>query len=226
MKYPWDLLPQLGRQIEMCRKREAHAALDSLLTVIAEHRGSLEFRKLRCATILIGCTRGSHRGGVPSEKILEGFYSVIERMTRLRTWNAVKREMHRYVDDCLSDVRPVRKTSTELAVARIRKELATLQSPLTLAQYAEKFGMSSGHLSRAFNAMAGRTFRDELRRCRIENACRLLTRTGLKISAVARQVGLQDTSQFIADFRREMGVTPGDYRKDRHRRHVVGKPLV
>jgi AraC-like DNA-binding protein len=47
----------------------------------------------------------------------------------------------------------------------------------------------------------------------IETACRLFREKGLKVSTVARMVGLKDVSQFIADFRRETGQTPAAYRE-------------
>jgi two-component system response regulator YesN len=75
--------------------------------------------------------------------------------------------------------------------------------------------VSVGHLSRSFNAIAGRSFREELRTIRMETASRLLAETDLKISVIASRVGLRDPSQFIADFRAEFGVTPGSYRAGR-----------
>jgi AraC-like DNA-binding protein len=70
-----------------------------------------------------------------------------------------------------------------------------------------------GHLSRCFAAISGGTFCEELRHVRIKAACRLLREKGLKVSTVARMVGLKDVSQFIADFRREIGQTPAAYRE-------------
>jgi AraC-like DNA-binding protein len=226
VQYPWKLLPQLVRQIELSRKSDAHATTDALLDIFGRQRASLEFRKLRCATILIGCTRGSHHGGASSTTILNRFYAVIERLTRLNSWPAVRRALHRYVDQCLGDVRPVRSTSTELAVARTRKRMTSaLDSPRTLEQYAVEFGISSGHLARAFRTITGRTFREELRRCRLEAACRMLSGTSWKIAVITRRIGLQDPSQFIDQFRREIGLTPGEFRKQRHRRRRAASSI-
>jgi AraC-like DNA-binding protein len=93
-----------------------------------------------------------------------------------------------------------------------------LDSPRTLEQYAAEFGISSGHLARAFKRITGRSFREDLRRCRLEAACRMLSGTSWKIAVITRRIGLQDPSQFIDQFRREIGLTPGEFRKQRHRR--------
>jgi AraC-like DNA-binding protein len=54
---------------------------------------------------------------------------------------------------------------------------------------------------------------------RTKEAQRLLADSSLKISAVARRVGLKDPSQFIRDFRLITGSTPGAYRQS-----AIAKP--
>jgi len=44
-------------------------------------------------------------------------------------------------------------------------------------------------------------------------ARRLLTDTTLKVSMIAHRVGLRDPSQFVLDFRKHVGVTPGEFRR-------------
>ncbi len=87
----------------------------------------------------------------------------------------------------------------------------------SLKQYAQIGDVSVAHLSRCFAAVSGLTLREKFRRLRTEKACRLLTSTSLKIAAVAKQLGLRDPSQFVEQFRRETGTTPGMYR----RRHLL-----
>jgi AraC-like DNA-binding protein len=90
---------------------------------------------------------------------------------------------------------------------------ASLHDPKTLAQYADELGLSTGHLSRTFATVAGRPFRDEIRRLRMEAALRLLKKPEKKIAAIALELGLRSPSQFVADFRRYHGVSPGKFRR-------------
>jgi AraC-like DNA-binding protein len=46
----------------------------------------------------------------------------------------------------------------------------------------------------------------------METAVKLLTGTHLKLAVITRRLGLADTSQFVALFRREIGLTPAAYR--------------
>ena len=48
---------------------------------------------------------------------------------------------------------------------------------------------------------------------RLEHACRLLTDTDYSISEITAQCGMGDSSYFGAVFRKQMGCTPGQYRR-------------
>jgi AraC-like DNA-binding protein len=214
-RYPWQLPVRLAACVEHHQVAEAHRDLDRLLAIIAgERSGGLMLRKLRCAQAITLCTRGALQGGAPSSALYEDSLRILRQVARQRTWKALAALMHGYVDELLAQVQPQRRTNVERFVAWMRQDMtATLEAPKSLAQYAEAAGLSARHLSRCFAATAGRTFREELRHLRTEAACRLLREKGLKVSTVARMVGLKDASQFIADFRRETGQTPAAYRE-------------
>lgn len=82
-------------------------------------------------------------------------------------------------------------------------------SPCSLAQRA---GVSESYLATRFKAETGMTLSRWLRLRRIGRAKALLTRGDLSTSQVAEQVGILDVSYFIRLFKRETGLTPGEYR--------------
>lgn len=213
-RYPWHLLPKLASEIEHGQRAQARRDLDALLDIVAESSGEdLTLRKLRCAQLVSGCLRGAHAGGAPSETLLDQNLQVLKSLAVLRTWGAVVRCVHRYVDRLLRQVRAEDRSRMERVVAQVCEQMRTTPGMgRSLGEHAQTFGVSVGHLSRSFAAIAGRTFREELRRARIEAGCRLLRETNLKISAIAQRVGVRDPSQFVSDFRRETGLTPGAYR--------------
>ena len=154
-----------------------------------------------------------------SDALLKSHLQLLHHLTKLRTWPDVARSMRQYLEKLLRSVKPSQGNRMERVVTHVRQKISTTAGMAqSLAQYATIFGVSEGHLSRSFAALVGRTFQEELRRVRMETACRLLRETDLKISMVAAQVGLLDPSRFIANFRAELGVTPGEYRKRRPNR--------
>ena len=49
---------------------------------------------------------------------------------------------------------------------------------------------------------------------RINIARKLLEKTEMSVSAIAQEAGFYDLSHFSRIFKRERGVTPGQYRRD------------
>jgi AraC-like DNA-binding protein len=215
MIYNWELLPRLALAIEHAQRSQTRRDLRELMTILyRDCDKDLTLFKMRCAQTMSACIRGALRGGAPSEVIYREHMAFLRVLSRLRSYLAVKQRMQRYAARLVSQVEPVKRSPGERIVAGIVKDLkAMLHDSKSLAQYADELGLSTGHLSRTFNRVAGRPFRNVVRRLRCEEACQLLESSDLKLSAVALRIGLRSTSQFIADFRREKGVTPAMYRR-------------
>jgi AraC-like DNA-binding protein len=217
-RYPWELLPKLVVQIELCQQGRAHDLLDKLLDIIFDDgRNRLNYRKLRCAQIISAMLRAGYRGGAASKTILAEHYTMLERLTASRNRRSIRVAMHAYLDTLLDHVRPSQHTDMEILVNEIREHMTkSLDRPRSLGQYADAAHISAGHLSRSFTAIIGHPFREEMQQLRMAAARQLLEETSMKVHAISRRVGLADPSQFIAQFRRATGMTPAWYR--RHRR--------
>lgn len=95
-----------------------------------------------------------------------------------------------------------------------------LRSDLTLPKLAEVVDCSVNHLSQVINAGFGISFFDYLNRFRVEHAKDLLTKLDGKGSAVlniAFTVGFNSNSAFYAAFKKYVGQTPAQYRRNRVR---------
>jgi AraC-like DNA-binding protein/quercetin dioxygenase-like cupin family protein len=88
--------------------------------------------------------------------------------------------------------------------------LADPASPATLAQWGSRVGASERTLARAFLAGAGVPFGRWRTQARLAAALPLLA-AGEPVGNVARAVGYETPSAFVAAFRRETGATPGTY---------------
>jgi AraC-like DNA-binding protein/mannose-6-phosphate isomerase-like protein (cupin superfamily) len=90
---------------------------------------------------------------------------------------------------------------------------ANFHLPLTLEQMAGMVFLSASHFHRLFKQTTGQTFVEYLQNVRIEESCRLLRTTELKIQDITARVGYQDTQFFLHLFKKKTGVTPREYRK-------------
>ena len=83
---------------------------------------------------------------------------------------------------------------------------------------AKQVGVTRRTLERHFKKHLGRTLLQELVACRIQRAKRLLCETHVPIKYVAYAAGFSSLSNLCKVFRREVGITPGDYRESKTRR--------
>ena len=83
----------------------------------------------------------------------------------------------------------------------------------TLAVAAEGIGASSSSVVHHLKRETGKTFTQHLNAIRISEAKRLLAYTNLPISDVGFRCGFADQSYFTKAFRREINLTPGQFRR-------------
>lgn len=89
--------------------------------------------------------------------------------------------------------------------------------PLAIQDLPRKFNLSAATFYRTFVRTVRTTPIRYLTSLRIERARKLLETTDQPITAIAQSCGFCDHSHFVHAFRRERGITPGEYRR-RHRR--------
>lgn len=76
-------------------------------------------------------------------------------------------------------------------------------------------GCSRRHLEQSMKRAIGRTPGQELTRLRIERAQALLVSTDLKLGAIASRCGYRDGVRLSVAFKREVGLTPNAFRRQR-----------
>ena len=84
---------------------------------------------------------------------------------------------------------------------------------LSLESIAEKFYISTFHLSHLFKKETGYNFKQYLMRMRIGEAQRILLHTDKRVADIAEMVGYEDASYFSRAFMKETGMTPREYRR-------------
>ncbi|WP_159888341.1 response regulator transcription factor [Paenibacillus puerhi] len=84
---------------------------------------------------------------------------------------------------------------------------------LSLAILADQAGFNSSYLSRLFKIETGKGFVQYLREVRMKHACRMLKDTSLTNIEIAKQVGYWDEKHFRRTFKKDFGMTPGEYRE-------------
>lgn len=86
---------------------------------------------------------------------------------------------------------------------------------LTLEELAQMCSYNTSYFSRRFKNFAGMTFREYLKKVRMEKAKAMLRSTNIEISDIINRTGYTDRTKFFTHFKDVTGVTPLQYRKSK-----------
>ncbi|MFS0724667.1 AraC family transcriptional regulator [Paenibacillus sp. 1P07SE] len=159
-------------------------------------------------------------GGLPQEfqqmwkkDAMRQFNDMLERFELLQdladAWLAHLNEQWR----SLQNYRENRKNHRLIHQVKDYIELHYQDSNLSLQQLSEVFSIHLKSLSRLFKEEFGETFIEYVTRVRMEQAARLLVESDLPVADIAVKMGYLQSNSFIRVFKKNMGVTPGDYRR-------------
>lgn len=84
---------------------------------------------------------------------------------------------------------------------------------ISLADVADRLGISQGYLSTMLKSSLGLGFVEYLHQLRIEHACCYLEQNYFKNYEIAYKVGFQDEKYFSKIFKKVKGVSPKEYRR-------------
>lgn len=84
---------------------------------------------------------------------------------------------------------------------------------VTLQSAADHFGFSVSYFSTLVRETMGQNFSKLLRREKLSAAAALLTETDYTVRKICEETGYESVSQFSGTFKREYGISPGEYRK-------------
>ncbi len=88
-----------------------------------------------------------------------------------------------------------------------------VKQEITIEQVAKIAYLSRSQFSSFFKLHTGKTYIQFLNELRIENACILLRNGNFTIEQICYEVGFQNVSNFVRQFKKVKNVTPSNYRK-------------
>ena len=84
---------------------------------------------------------------------------------------------------------------------------------LSLSKLSDAFQLSESSISRRIKQITDYNFLDYVNRKRIEYACGLLSETDMSVNDISKAAGYENDITFRRLFKKYMGITPGDYRR-------------
>jgi LacI family transcriptional regulator len=84
---------------------------------------------------------------------------------------------------------------------------------LTVAELLESCSLSASSLERRFTRLLGRSPKAEIVRVRLQHVVELLAEPDLSLAAIAAQSGFNHPEYLSAVFKKNFGMSPGQYRR-------------
>lgn len=111
-----------------------------------------------------------------------------------------------------SDVVAIDDPEIAQAVRFVRE---TASDGITVTDILKEVAISRSALERRMRAALGRSPNEEITRVRVERVKELLISTDQPLTTIARRTGFQTPQYLVQVFRRQVGVTPGVFRRER-----------
>lgn len=87
---------------------------------------------------------------------------------------------------------------------------------LTLADLSEIFSLSESHISRLLKKNASINFKKYTTSIKLDVAKQLLLDPDMKVNEISQYVGFTNVNSFIRTFKKEIGITPGEFSKQQN----------
>jgi len=139
------------------------------------------------------------------EQLMDTFENVSEMNAYLRSLSVkLSRRQPEY---------ETRETTNETFMSILQYVHENYRSTITIQSLTQKYYINPNYLSQLFKKEVGETFTSYMTRLRINNACKLLEQTNLRVTEIAEKVGYQDYFYFTRMFKKITGHTPTQFRE-------------
>ena len=130
----------------------------------------------------------------------------------------LKASLLAFTELCISFIDNAKGGFSKLLMERaeefIRENFAV--PDLSLRDVCDHLAVSQSHFSALFKSKYKKTFLEYLTDLRIEKAKSLLVTTDFKLYEIAEKCGYADPHYFSVIFKKHTGMTPKDYRNEKH----------
>lgn len=118
-----------------------------------------------------------------------------------------------YIENAVTYLRMLRRYEDNVIGFILDYVDAHYAEDIYLSLFAERLNLTSAYVSAYFKERMNVNLSDYVNRYRVKQAVRLMETTTLKSREIAEKVGIPNGNTFIRLFKKHIGTTPGEYRK-------------
>jgi len=187
--------------VQMCKERGLRMPEDVALIVNLDEPQRCEYPPPSLTSIKLGYEQSGYEAAALLERMMDGEPAPAEPILIPPVGLRIRQSTDFHVVD------------DPLVAEALRYISANSPAPIGVDDIAQAVSTSRTTLQSKFKDQLGRSVAAEIRRLRIERAKRQLTSSDSRIVDVAAEVGFVDQHRMNEVFRRELGMTPTQYRR-------------
>lgn len=213
---PDDLKNDILRELRRGNVDEVRRLLEQItLQYFIESKGQIDVIKGLCIELVTSLARVSTECGIKFE---DSFRYEALRLKELESSETVEKVLLWLLKVSNSYLEVMTKQEVEpndLIIEKVKDYISEHYSScnLNLAMIAKSNYYSEAYLNKLFKKYTGKTIMEYVIDVRINQAKVLLKQSNKSINEIAREVGYSDRSYFSKSFKKEVGITPSEYRR-------------
>lgn len=185
-----------------------------------EHMGvlsenPLQNRKYHLVILVAMVTRFSIENGMETEQaytLSDLFIRKIDKCTQVKELDDAKIAMVTEFTKTMHEIRMGKELSYHVRHG-VDYIIQNIAKPLTGSQVADALGIHRDYLSKLFHKETGYTLQRYILHKKCETSCYMLENSTVSCTDISSFFGFASASHYIQSFKREYGITPGQYRK-------------
>jgi len=215
LRFPEQIEAELIDAIKLADIAKAEQCIHAFLEYVFSAQTDFRVYQMAVVRLLVDLDSIVQPYGISLSTSYEGGQSLFQELFELKTVN----EMKAWLQDSII-VRIVRifERQRNSQYRRLSDQMLDLiherfQTDLTLESCAKALNYHPNYLKRVFRDELGINFSDYLIQYRMNMAKTWLLDSNMKISEIAEKIGYSSPQNFIRNFRKTEGVTPGQFRE-------------
>lgn len=211
--------PALIAAIRRGERSTARQVINRVLTAIyMRGQSRMDLLKSLALELVATMARTAVQAGGSPAKILGFNYQSLTRLSEVNDQEALAAWLCRMLELLIDAIESNHRHPNSVQIARALEYVEEhLAEELTREVVAREAGLSPSHFSHLMREKTGWTFTQLLTRLRLDRACQLLAGSDQELAQVAIACGFTDQSYFTRVFRKAHHLTPGKFRRGRHR---------
>lgn len=210
--YPLDAERILLNSIASGQSEGIADQLDEFMIVLKVSNASSDQYKKASLALVFSVYHWCIENNVDTDQIFGADLSVLDDIAAIDKISSLRTQLLGILESSAQKFARIRNVNSymEMILKSIEEKYA---DDISLESIASEVFITPGYVSILFKQVLGINFVDYLQKVRSKRACELLADVRLKIYDISCKVGYKDEKYFSQVFRKNIGMTPTQYRK-------------